>query len=318
MPNQAFNPYASQPYGAPGVPGTPVNIWDPNTWQTPTSPMLNNSFTQDPIGYTSRFFVMPRFRQTYIGGNNDPTALAISDSEVSLLFQVPRFFGSTQPLYIAPAFAIHLWDGPSNGIADLPGSAYSAFLDFGWESNPAKTFSWETGVRVGVFTDFSTFNSESLRIQGKLLARSRLTPTATGRLGVYYLDRNRIKLLPAAGILWTPNPDTRFDFFFPEPKFAHYVSTVGTKDMWWYITGYYGGGAWTIERADGSSDDIDINDIRVCIGLEWGRNETLRLGQRCAFLEFGYVFEREIVYRVSPQDNLDPDNSWVVRAGFLY
>jgi hypothetical protein len=280
--------------------------------------MMNNSFTQDPLGYTSRFFVTPRFRHSWISGNNDPTALEINDSEVSALFQIPRFFGSTQPLYMAPSFAIHLWDGPKNGTADLPGSAYSAFMDFGWETNPAQTFGLETGIRIGVFTDFNTFNSDSLRIPGKIIGRARLTPNATARIGAYWLARNRIKLLPAAGVLWTPNPDTRFDIFFPEPKLAHYLSTIGNKDCWWYVTGYYGGGAWTIERADGTSDDVDLNDIRVCLGFEWGRNEALRLGQRCSFFEAGYAFNREVIYRVRPQDNLDVDSSLVLRAGFIY
>jgi hypothetical protein len=304
-----------QPYFV--QPGQPT-VWNPNPWQTPTGPMMNNSFTQDPLGYTSRFFVTPRFRQSWINGNDDPTALEINDSEVSALFQIPRFFGSTQPLYMAPSFAIHLWDGPSNGTADLPGSAYSAFMDFGWETNPAQTFGLETGIRIGVFTDFNTFNSDSLRIPGKIIGRARLTPNATARIGAYWLARNRIKLLPAAGILWTPNPDTRFDIFFPEPKLAHYLSTIGNKDCWWYVTGYYGGGAWTIQRADGTSDDIDLNDIRVCLGFEWGRNEALRLGQRCSFFEAGYAFNREVIYRVSPQDNLDVDSSLVLRAGFIY
>jgi len=312
-PVQAGAPLGQPYFAQPGQ----ANVWNPNTWQTPNGPMLNNSFTNDPLGYTSRFFVTPRFRHSWINGNNDPTALEINDSEVSFLFQIPRFFGSTQPLYMAPSFAIHLWDGPRNGTADLPGSAYSAFMDFGWESSPAQTFGLELGIRIGVFTDFNTFNSDSLRIPGKIIGRARLTPNATARIGAYWLDRNRIKLLPAAGILWTPNPDTRFDIFFPEPKLAHYLSTIGNKDCWWYVTGYYGGGAWTMQRADGTSDDIDLNDIRVCLGLEWGRNEALRLGQRCSFFEAGYSFNRELIYRVRPQDNLDVDSSLVLRAGFI-
>jgi len=312
--NQQFNPYG-QPYGTnPGA----TNIWNPNTWQTPNGPMLNNSFTNDPLGYTSRFFVTPRFRHSWINGSNDPNALEINDSEVSFLFQIPRWLGSTQPLYMAPSFAIHLWDGPSNGTADLPGSAYSALLDFGWETNPTQTFGLETGVRVGVFTDFNTFNGDSLRIQGKILGRARLTPNATARIGAYWLDRNRIKLLPAIGILWTPNADTRFDLFFPEPKLSHYLTTVGNRDAWWYVTGYYGGGAWTIQRDDSTSDDIDLNDIRVCIGLEWGRNDALRLGQRFAFFEGGYAFDRELIYRVRPANSIDLENSFVLRAGFIY
>ena len=46
---------------------------------------------------------------------------------------------SGQPVYVVPSFSLHLWDGPTRlpagKMTDLPGNAYSAFLDTGWESN---------------------------------------------------------------------------------------------------------------------------------------------------------------------------------------
>ncbi|MCC6508204.1 MAG: hypothetical protein IT423_03800 [Pirellulaceae bacterium] len=266
-----------------------------------------------------RFFQGPRFRHAFIYGDNDQDSLQINDSDLSLAFAVPNFLFSTQPLYILPSFSLHQWDGPNApASADLPSKAYSAFLDSGWQTDPLRLLGAELGVRVGVFSDFNTFTSDSLRVQGRALARMRLTPTATLKGGVMYLDRNRVKLLPAGGVLWQPNPGTRFDLFFPEPKLAHYLNTVGTYDTWWYVGGYYGGGAWTVERADGTNDSIDINDIRLLIGMEWGRNDQLRDGRRIGFLEAGYVFNRELLYKNLPADNLDLDDSFVVRAGIGY
>ncbi len=277
------------PYGTPYNPN-PGTVWNP-TWNGPllTGQPYGSTTWGSTLAQPMRFFVSPRFRHTYIAPDKDPDGLGINDSDVSFLFQVPGFLGSTQPLYVVPSFSLHLWDGPKDSNSDLPGSAYSAFLDFGWETDPQRTFGTELGFRVGAFTDFKTFNAQSIRYLGKVLGRVRLTPSSTFRIGAYWLDRNRIKLLPAVGILWIPNPDTRFDIFFPEPKLSHYVTTVGDKDFWWYVTGYYGGGAWTIERASGGSDEIDINDIRVAIGAEWGKNNMLRMGQRVAFAEVGYV-----------------------------
>ncbi len=256
--------------------------------------------------WPSRFLVAPRFRHSWIAGDDQPgdnqdNALGVNDSDVSLLFQVPQFLGSTQPLYIAPSFSLHLWDGPKHPIADLPASAYSAFLDFGWETDPLRTFGTELGVRVGVFSDFDTFTGDSLRILGKALGRVRLTPNATARAGVFWIDRNRIKLVPAAGVLWVPNADTRFDLFFPEPKLSHYLATLGNTDTWWYATAYYGGGTWTIERKTTEEDSVDLNDMRIVLGLEWGRNEMLRQGHRVAFFEGGYAFNRELIYRYRPK-----------------
>ena len=266
-----------------------------------------------------RFFQGPRVRHTYIYGDNDPDDLQINDTDLSLAFVVPNFLFSTQPVYILPSFSLHQWDGPNApSTADLPAKAYSAFIDTGWQSDPLRLLGAELGVRVGVFSDFDTFTDDSIRVMGRGLGRIRLTPTATLKGGVVYLDRNRVKLLPAGGVLWQPDPGTRFDLFFPEPKLSHYLSTIGNFDTWWYVGGYYGGGSWTIERASGAEDSIDINDIRLLLGLEWGRNEQMREGRRVGFLEAGYVFNRELLYKNSPADNLDLADSFVVRAGIGY
>ncbi len=115
-----------------------------------------------------------------------------------------------------------------------------------------------------------------------------------------------------------PNPDTRFDLFFPEPKLAHYLTTLGTQDLWWYLTGYYGGGTWTITRQGGAEDSIDINDFRIAVGLDFGRNDTLRQGRRLGFIEAGYAFHRELLYRNAPMDSTDLKDAFVLRAGFGY
>lgn len=317
-----FGGLSGQPnYGLPPQPTViQPNVLPPNSsgmggWNPPGSVFNNNP------GYPQfiRLFQGARFRHGYVHGNNDPDALMINDSDVSLAFAIPNFLFSTQPLYLLPSFSLHQWDGPHPpATADLPALAYSAFLDSGWQSDPSRILGAELGLRVGMFTDFDTANSDSLRVMGRGIGRVRITPRATLKAGVLYLDRNKVKLLPAGGLLWQPNPETRFDLFFPEPKLAHYLSTVGSTDTWWYVGGYYGGGAWTITRADNSTDSIDINDLRLVLGLEWGRNEQMRDGRRSGFIEVGYVFDRELRYDLTPADNLDLQDTVMVRAGFGY
>lgn len=266
-----------------------------------------------------RLFQGTRFRHAYLYGNDDMDALTINDTDVSVAFAFPNFFFSTQPIYIMPSFSLHSWDGPKTATgADLPALAYSAFLDVGWQSDPRRILGAEAGVRVGMFTDFDTATSESLRVMGRVIGRLRVTPQATVKLGVLYLDRERIKLLPAGGILWQPNPQTRFDLFFPEPKLSHYLSTLGATDTWWYVGGYYGGGAWTVKRRNDTVESIDINDIRLVLGMEWGRNDQIREGRRRGFLEFGYVFERELLFSATSADNLRLQDTFMIRAGIGY
>ncbi len=320
-PYQA-NPYQANPYQGGPFATNPFNFgqnnpsW--NNWWNAAGTNLNNGTNQ-----VIRLFQGPRFRHTWLPGTNGfsgkkPNSLESNDSDISLVFAVPNFLNSSRPLYIIPSYTQHAWDGPTAVGSDLPGSAFSGFLDSGWETNPLQTLGTELAVRVGVFSAFDAINTDSIRVQGKALGRLRLTPTATLRAGVFYLDRNKIKILPAGGILWVPNQDTRFDLFFPEPKLSHYVATLGNSDVWWYLTGYYGGGAWTIKQTDGSHDEIDINDIRLMLGLEFGKSDQIRQGFRLGFIEAGYAFNRELLYRVRSSGNLDLENSFVLRAGFAY
>jgi hypothetical protein len=250
-------------------------------------------------------------------GGDDADDLGINDFDFSAAVAFPNFLYSTQPLYVIPSFSLHLWDGPPSP-QDLPANAYSAFLDFGWATDPQQPIGGEIGVRFGAFTGFNTFTTYSWRIMGQGLFRIQVTPTLAARGGVVYINRNDLKLLPAFGALWTPNPDTRFDIFFPRPKLSQRLTTLGNQDVWWYIGAEYGGGAWTVERELGFSDRVDINDIRVILGAEWGQSALLRQGKRTGFFEVGWVTSRELVYVVTPELSGSLSDSFMLRAGFNY
>jgi hypothetical protein len=269
-----------------------------------------------PFDYneTLRLIQDVRLTETYVGNGDDgkPTDLSINDIVSAVTFAFPNFLGSGQPIFMSPTFGLHLWDGPSGMPADLPANAYSVFLDTQYATDPSQQLGAEFGYRFGIYSDFNTMNSHSFRIQGLALGTLKITPTMTLKLGVMYLDRNDIKILPAGGILWQPSPQVRFDFFFPQPKLASYLTTVNNKEVWWYFAGEYGGGAWTIHRTANFSDRIDINDIRVSIGLETqGKGFNL-------FGELGYVFDRRVVYVVNPAESFNPGNAFMARLGFSF
>ncbi len=182
---------------------------------------------------------------------------------------------------------------------------------------PTRWSASEFGLRLGVFTDFNTYNSDSFQIRGRALVNFRTTPTSTFKTGIYYVNRNEVKLVPAFGFFCRPNPFTRIDLFFPQPRYAKYCRTLGTYDMWWYLTGEYGGGNWTIQRANGQSDQVDINDLRAIMGFEWGPTKALQAGRRTAFAEIAWVFNREVRYRRYPQD-FDVDDGFMFRVGVGY
>lgn len=305
---------------APSAPyGGPYGTLPPGGFPATAPPALfpDGMGTYD-WGVPATQFLTPRVRYTYVNGKDSPDHLTIHDFDFSVAAAFPNFLFSTQPLYVIPSFSLHLWSGPRPPWADLPANAYSAFADFGWATDPSRVLGGEIGVRAGLFTDFDTINTKSLRVMGQGLFRLQTTPTTTLRGGVVYINRNDLKLLPAFGVLWTPNSQTRFDVFFPRPKLAQHLTTLGNQDIWWYLGAEYGGGAWTIQRAGGGSDRVDINDIRVMLGLEWGQTTMLQQGRRTGFFEAGWVTDRQLVYVENPQDSAKLEDSFMLRVGWNY
>ena len=96
-----------------------------------------------------------------------------------------------------------------------------------------------------------------------------ITPRLQVVVGGVYIDRLDLKFLPAGGIICTPHEKARYELVFPKPKLSRYLLTSARSNDWWmYFTAEYGDGSWTIERAAGFDDRIDINDIRLIGGLE--------------------------------------------------
>jgi len=258
-----------------------------------------------------------RVQDTWVYGDHSEDDLDINSIELSSTLAFP-FFYNQAPLLVTPGAAVHWWEGPqtvaSTGFADLPPRTYDVFVDFAWNPQITDRVHAELGFRPGLFTDFDHTTDDSLRLMGRALAGITFNPTTQFKIGVVYIDRNEVELLPAGGIIYTPNPDTRWEIFFPRPKFAHRINTIGNTNVWGYLAAEYGGGSWTIERPAGS-DSFDYNDIRVMLGVETAP-ETLS-GVKGLF-EIGYVFDREVVYEDNPPDSFKPDDTFMLRAGFSF
>ena len=300
-PPPAYSPYAPSPY-APS-PYSPSAIY-PEGIQMPQS-----NFS---VGQTLKFMQDIRLRGTWLSPMGD-RSLGVTDFETNVTFAIP-FFRTTSPLMITPGFAMHFFDGPVTEapyFADLPARTYDAYLDTAWYPQVNNWFSAQLGARVGAYTDFNTFNTNSIRIMGRGLGVIRLTPTVQVAAGVVYIDRVLIKILPAGGLIWTPNPDARYEFLFPNPRGTRRWTTLGNTDIWTYITGEYGGGSWTGQLITGG-DQFDYNDLRVSGGLE-----SFSLRGFHAFFEVGYVWDRKIVYRSGLSDYPASDTI-MLRAGATY
>lgn len=322
--------YAGQPtpgppgptaYPSQGLPATSPPVWDPYadpTVRPPTAgpyggyaqPLPGQSaWPTTPESFT-RMFQQFAVRYTWLAGDGGDD-FEMHDVDLSISAALPFF--AQAPLVITPGFDFHFLEGPRAGVTqDLPGQLYDAFLATSWKPQFTPWLGADLGFSIGVYSDFAFVTSDSIRLMGRGVGIVTLNPRWQVAAGVVYLDRLRVKLLPAGGLIWTPNSDARFELLFPRPKLAQRVTTIGNTDVWGYLAGEYGGGAWTVAHSDGARDEIDYNDLRLILGAEW-----IGMYRVHGFFEVGYVFNREILYR-SGAPKFEPSDTVMLRAGLSF
>ncbi len=316
----APSPYAPPPvYGAP-YNGAPTAIYPDGVpvYNGPTFEPITDTWTK-----TMRFLQEVHVDETYLPRFDGDRGMGVNTINTWVTFAIP-FYYNANPLLITPGFQLYLWDGPdATGVPPptLPGSTYGAYIDAAWNPQINNWLGAELEISPGVYTDFQHTTSESIRVLGRGLGVLTLTDTLKFKFGIWYIDRIDIKLLPAVGFLCTPNPDARYEIFFPAPKLAHRCATIGNHNVWCYVRGEYGGGAWTVERPPGGTqtgtinDEFEYSDIRVAVGADF-LPET-QTGLR-GFFEVGFVFNRDLVYRSRMPGTTNLDDTMLIAGGLSF
>lgn len=261
-----------------------------------------------------RFLERPRWRQTWLPGSG-ADELDMLETEIATTATLPGLQSNLTALRISPGFIFHFLDGPDTAITgfDLPAQVYSPHVAFDLMTDPRKPGGIEVDVTLGVYSDFKNISSDSLRITGTGLGFVRVNPYTVFKLGVEYYDRVDLKMLPAFGFFMQPNNEMKLDLFFPRPRFSHKLPSLANYEVWGYVGAEYGGGSWTIERIFGADDQVDVNDVRAFVGLEWAGPRRVT-----GFLEGGYVFERELLYRSDPANSLRLQDTLMIRTGISF
>ena len=301
----AFGTFNQSPTRTGGTNWWPSAEWPSQAWAT-----LRDD-------WIPRVLERPRFRYTYISGNGSSGGdeLGINEAEVATTLTIANFAGGTQALRISPGFVWDFLSGPDTAVtgAELPSRVYSAYIATDFISDPAAQAGVETNVAIGFYSDFDNVSSNSWRITGTALGWWQVNSFSTAKLGIEYYDRVDIKLLPAVGVFMAPTPDVKFDVYFPRPKLAQRIQYFDRYEGWAYVGAEYGGGSWAVELTGPIEDQVDINDVRAFVGAEW-------VGPRSVtgFFEFGYVFERNLVYRSAPAMKIKLEDAYMVRTGIAF
>ena len=266
-----------------------------------------------------RFLQEIRLDYVWIPGTAS-NEFGVNDADLTAEFAIPFLHNLQTPLLITPGFTSHWWNGPV-GAAHLPARAYDAYLNAAWNPEFSRVVSAELAFRVGVYSDYKKVVNESIRYQGYGYGMIAVSPSFQVKAGAIYLDRNRYKLFPAGGVVWTPNDDVRFEILFPNPKLAMRLPGYSTTEWWLYARGEYGGGAWMVQDLGVGPFPVDYNDMRVAVGLDFLTVRGLN-----GLVEAGITLEREIFYPTDPfmivpgpgGYTFYPDPTVFVRGGLAY
>ena len=238
----------------------PPPNWDPYAPPGPSQPPA--LFQQEPVipapGVPLEpeitFEGMQRFLKelsvdyTWMAGNGG-NQFGENDIELTSTFAIPIYNPQT-PLLVTPGFAMNFLNGPVTSATRLWGCRAACTMPISIRPGTRQATPWlgaDLAFRLGVYSDFTEVTSESIRYTGNALAVLTLTPCIQLKAGMVYLDRVLIKMLPSGGLVWTPNPDVRFEILFPNPRIMKRLATVGTTDWWLYGRGEYGGDSWTVK-----------------------------------------------------------------------
>ncbi len=262
-----------------------------------------------PPGAKNGVFQWFTFRKTWLNRSAGPDGFGMIDLTAEAIFAVP--LGSIErPLLITPSFTGHLLQGPS--ATDLPPQVYDVQLEFRTPRQLTERLAMDLAIAPSIFSDFHNMSHQAYRLTGRGLALYQLFPQLQAVLGVAYLGRQDVQILPVGGLIWTPAENMRIEAIFPKPRFAHEFLTWYKTDWWWYIAGEFGGNSYAIERVTGANDQFTYRDFRVLLGLE--KKKTGGLFRRW---EVGYVFGREIEYASGTPGIMPPDTIMIRgEAGF--
>jgi phospholipase/lecithinase/hemolysin len=234
--------------------------------------------------------------------------LSMADLEFTTILNIPTADGWA-PLLITPYAASRDWMVPHTTGIHL----YDLNTEFAWRPRLAQWLFADLAVTPGLYTDFKDVTADSFKMRGRGLAIVAISPQLQFVGGFMYVNRNKIKLLPAGGVIWNPSDDFRCFLVFPQPKISYRLATLGDAQFWGYLAGEFGGGRWEVEGANGTTAfSLDYTDLRALLGVECASGPRLK-----EHVEVGYVFARRLNIASSlPDFKLQP--TVMLRAGVRF
>jgi hypothetical protein len=201
----------------------------------------------------------------------------------------------------------------ATAVTDVPDELYQFELQFFYRRPISERLSGMLILSPSVRSDLTT-SDNAFRVFALGLLNWECVPerlTVSG--GFVYLGRADLPVLPALGLSWTPSRFTRLDLQFPRSKLSRRLAkNGGESELWSYLTAGLGGNTWAVTRANQTSDELSLRDLRLVAGIE-----RLLNGGGGWFAEAGYANNRTVEYE-NDESSIDLDDAVLVSAGWRY
>ena len=163
-----------------GLGSAPGRPWFGPEYTEPKDPPNNSLFSgrlfsqnrHSTVFDIFRFAETPQIQYAWIPDGNSGNSVSMSEFDLSVVFAFPNFLESEQPIYVAPTFGLTMFEGPQS--EELPGQAYSGYLDLQWTSDQTQRFHADLGLTIGGHSGFDTLTTDSLRLTGHAFANISL------------------------------------------------------------------------------------------------------------------------------------------------
>lgn len=252
------------------------------------------------FGWTSRGDV------AYIPSSSTDAQGDLSILEVNAALRYTTGWPAAMPNWIfswTPEFNLRGWDGPNS--PDLPGHGLRFASDFEFATPGNDPWSIQLGFTPAFVNDLNaSVNSDSFNWDGRAILFFRPSQELMIAAGAAYLDRVNDKIIPYAGIVWTPNQNWEWRLMFPKTRVSMFIGNWGAEAKWLYAGVEYNIEAYQIgvPSPSGRDERVQFVDYRAMLGL---RGEAQGVS---TFGEVGWVFAREVDYEYgTPGYDLSPN-----------
>ncbi|MFQ5731350.1 MAG: hypothetical protein ACE5KM_05270 [Planctomycetaceae bacterium] len=214
-------------------------------------------------------------------------------------------------------FDLRTWEGPSGSplapTTALPGSAYR----FGWDLALATPANFPVSAMVAfnpsLNSDFSrSLSSDAWQWDGRGMVFVRQNQYWTWVVGAGFWDRVNDRVVPYAGVIYTPDQFWEFRLLFPKGRISYFLGEPWGFNTWVYVRSEYHVEAYEIElETTGAREQVELADWRILFGFRWDNRIV------SAFWEAGWVFGRDVDYR-NGTPGFDLSSGFITRLGLRF